>query len=45
MLPRSPNGGTVVATVVAQGTLLVGHRRHSGGTKEAEASPKLIHNV
>ena len=43
--PWSPNGGTVVATVVAQWTLLVGQRRHSGGTREADASLKLIHNV
>ena len=45
LLPWSPNGGTVVATVVAQWTLLVGQRRHSGGTREAEVSLKLIHNV
>ena len=30
-LPWSPNGGTVVATVIAQWTLLVGQRRHNGG--------------
>ena len=40
-LPWSPNGGTVVA----QCTLLVGQRRHNGGTREAEAAPKLMHNV
>ena len=44
-LPWSPNGGRVVATVIAQWTLLVGQRRHNGSTKEAEASLKLIHNV
>ena len=44
-LPWSPNGGTVVATVIAQWTLLIGQRRYSGGTREAEASLKLIHNV
>ena len=38
-LPWSPNGGTVVATVIAQCTLLVGQRRHNGRTREAEASP------
>ena len=44
-LPRSPDGGTVVATVIAEWTLLVGQRRHNGGTREAEASLKLIHSV
>ena len=44
-LPWSLNGGAVVATVVAQWMLLVGQRRHNGGTREAEASFKLIHNV
>ena len=44
-LPWSPNGGTVVATVIAQWTLLVGQRRHSGGSREAQASLKLIYNV
>ena len=44
-LPWSPNGGTVGATVNAQWTLLVGQRRHSGGTRKTEASLKLIHNV
>ena len=43
--PWSPNGGTVVATVIAQWTLFVGQRRHSGGTREAEASLKLVRNV
>ena len=44
-LPWSPaNGATVVATVIAQWTLLVGQRRHNGGTRKAEASLKLIHN-
>ena len=44
-LPWSPNGGRVVATVIAQWTLLVGQRRHNGGAKEAEALLKLIQNV
>ena len=44
-LPWSPNGGTVVATVIAQWTLLVGQRRHNGGTRKAEALLKFIHNV
>ena len=44
-LPWSPNGGTVVATVIAQWTLSVGQRRHTGGTRKAEALLKLIHNV
>ena len=44
-LPWSPNGGTVVATVIAQWTLLVRQRRHHGGTRNAEASLRLIHNV
>ena len=44
-LPWSPNGGTVVDTVISQWTLLVGQRRHNGGTRKAEASLKLIHNV
>ena len=44
-LPWSPDGGTVVATVIAQWTLLVGQRRHNGGTRKAEALLKLIHNV
>ena len=44
-LPWSPNGGTMGATVNAQWTLLVGQRRHSGGTRKTEASLKLIHNV
>ena len=44
-LPWSPNGGTIVATVIAQWTLLVGQRRHNGGTRKAEALFKLIHNV
>ena len=44
-LPWSPNGGTVVATVIAQWTLLVRQRKHSGVTREAEASHKLVHNV
>ena len=45
VLPWSPNGGPVVATVIAQWTLLVGQMRHNGGTRKAEASLKLIHNV
>ena len=44
-LPWSPDGGTVVATVIAQWTLLVGQRRHNGGTRKAEALLKLIHNA
>ena len=43
--PWSPNGGTVVATVIAQWTLLVGQRRHNGGTGKAEALLELVHNV
>ena len=39
------NEGTVLATVIAQWTLLVGQRKHNGTTREAEASLKLIHNV
>ena len=44
-LPWSPNGGTVVATVIAQWMLLAGQRKHNGGTRKAEAWLKLIHNV
>ena len=44
-LPWSPNGGTAVATVIAQWTLLVGQRRHNGGSREASASLKLVYNV
>ena len=44
-LPWSPDGGTVVATVIAQWTLLVGQRRHSGGSREAALSLKLVYNV
>ena len=44
-LPLSANGSTVVATVISQWTLLIGQRRYNGGTREADASPKLIHNV
>ena len=44
-LKWSPNGGTVVATVIAQSTLLGGQRKHNGGTREAEASLNLIHNA
>ena len=44
-LPWSPNGGAVVATVIAQWKLLVGQMRHSGGTGEAEASLKFIQNA
>ena len=43
-LPWSPNGGIVVTTAIAQWTLLVGQRRQNG-TREAEASLKLVHNV
>ena len=38
-------GGTMVATAIVQWTLLVGQRRHNGGTRKAEASLKSIHNV
>ena len=44
-LPWSSNGGTAVATVISQWTLLVGQRRHNGCTRKAEASLKSIHNV
>ena len=44
-LPWSPNGETVVATVIAQLTLLVSVSRQSGGEMEAELSLKLINNV
>ena len=44
-LSWSSNGGTVVATVFVQLTLLVGQRRHNGSTREAEASHKLVRNV
>ena len=44
-LPWLPNGGTVVATVIAQWSLFVSKRRHSGGIGEAEALLKLINNV
>ena len=44
-LPWSLNGGTVVATVIAQWTLSVGQRRHNGGARKAEALLKLIHSV
>ena len=43
-LPWSQNEGTVVARVITQWTLLVGQRRHKGGTMEAEAARKLIYN-
>ena len=36
-LYRSPNGGRVVATVIAQWTLLVGQMRHNGCTRKAGA--------
>ena len=45
VLPWSLNGGTVVATVIAQWTPLVVQRRHNGGTRKADVSLKLIHNV
>ena len=45
VLPWSLNGGTVVATVIAQWTPLVDQRRHNGGTGKADVSLKLIHNV
>ena len=44
-LQWSLNGGTVVATVIAQWTLLVGQRRHNGVTRKADALLKLMHNV
>ena len=45
VLPWSLNGGTVVDTVITQWTPLVGQRRHNGGTRKADMSLKLIHNV
>ena len=45
VLPWSLNGGTVVTTVITQWTPLVGQRRHNGGTRKADVSLKLIHNV
>ena len=45
VLPWLLNGGTVVAAVVAQWTPLVGQRRHNGGTRKADVSLTLIHNV
>ena len=45
LLPWSLNGGIVVATVIVQWMLLVGQKRHNGGTRQAEASLKVIHNV
>ena len=44
-LPWSPNGGTVVATVITQWTLLVGQSGHNSVTRKAEALLKLMHNV
>ena len=44
-LPWPANVGAVAGTVTAQWTLSVGQRRHSGGTKEAEASLKLEQNA
>ena len=41
----SLNGGTVVTTVITQWMPLVGQRRHNGGTRKADMSLKLIHNV
>ena len=41
----SPNGGTVVATVIAHWTLLVCQRRYNGGRRTAKVLLKLIHNV
>ena len=37
----SLNGGTVIATMIAQWVLLVGQRRYNRGTLEAEASLRL----
>ena len=45
VLPWSLNGGTVVATVIAQWTQLVRQRRHNGGKRKADVSPTLMHNV
>ena len=44
-LSLSQNGNTVVATVIAQWTLLIGQRRHNVGTREADASLRLKDNV
>ena len=44
-LPKSPNGGRVVATVIAQWTLLIDQRRQNSGTREPEVSLKLINIV
>ena len=41
VLPWSLNGGTVVATVIAQWTPLVGQWRHNGGTRKAGVSLKF----
>ena len=35
----------MVTTVIAQWALLVGQRKHSGGTMEAEESLKLIQSI
>ena len=40
-LPWSPNGGTVVATVIVQCTLLVAQRRHKGGRSLAQIDGKI----
>ena len=45
VLPWSLNGSTVVATVIAQWTPLVGQRRHNDGFMKAGVSLKLIHTV
>ena len=45
VLPWSLNGGTVVATVIAQWTPLIDQKRHNGGTRKADVSLKLIHDV
>ena len=42
VLSWSLNGGTVVATVIAQWTPWVGQKRHNGGTRKADVSLKLM---
>ena len=39
-LPWSPNGGTAVATVIVQCTLLVAQRKHTGGRNIAQVDEK-----
>ena len=40
-LQWSPNGGTVVATVTIQWTILVGQRRHNGCTRKARSVAQI----